>query len=166
MKLFPALKNPKPHFLLALSLIIAMVLAGACSKEELSEEDEVRAVVNEMEAAAEEKDVKGFMKHVSKDFNDDKGNDYDGARGMVFLQFMQAGKLGVFIRKLDVTVEGEKALVDAKVVFVRGMDVEKLEDLLPEDAAGYRFSVVFTKEDGGWKALSSKWGNVGFIGVL
>jgi hypothetical protein len=106
------------------------------------------------------------MRHVSRDYNDDKGNDYDGAKGIVFLQFMKSGKLRVFLRKVDVEVKGERALVDTKVVLVRGMDVKRFEDLLPEDTAGYRFSVVFAREGGEWKALSAKWDNVGLVGLL
>jgi ketosteroid isomerase-like protein len=149
----------------ALPFFLFSVFLGACSKG-VTEEDRVRQVVADVAEAAEKKDLKGVMRHVSKDYNDDKGNDYDGAKGIVFYQFLRSPKVSVFVRGVEVEVKEDRALVNTKVVLARGKEVKKIEDIIPEDAAGYRFSVVFRKEDGDWKALSAKWDNVGIFGLL
>jgi ketosteroid isomerase-like protein len=151
--------------LLVFSILVFSLFLGACSKG-VTEEDRVKRVVKDVEKAAESKDVKGFMRHVSKDYNDDRGNDYDGVKGILFYQFLRAEKVSVFVRGVEVEVRGDRALVNTKVVMVRGKEIEKIEDIIPEDAAGYRFSVVFRNEDGDWKALSARWDNVGVIGLL
>jgi ketosteroid isomerase-like protein len=149
----------------ALPFFLFSVFLGACSKG-VTEEDMVRQVVADVAEAAEKKDLKGIMRHVSKDYNDDKGNDYDGAKGIVFYQFLRSPKVSVFVRGVEVEVKEDRALVNTKVVLARGKEVKKIEDIIPEDAAGYRFSVVFRKEDGDWKALSAMWDNVGIFGLL
>jgi ketosteroid isomerase-like protein len=149
----------------ALPFFLFSVFLGACSKG-VTEEDRVRQVVADVAEAAEKKDLKGIMRHVSKDYNDDKGNDYDGAKGIVFYQFLRSPKVSVFVRGVEVEVKEDRALVNTKVVLARGKEVKKIEDIIPEDAAGYRFSVVFRKEDGDWKALSAMWDNVGIFGLL
>ncbi len=151
-----------PALALALSLPF---LLWACSKGE-SEEDRIREIVQDVAESARVKDLKGIMKHVSRDYNDESGNDYKGLKGMIFYQFFRTEKVGVFVRGVEVEVQGEKALVDAKLFLVRGREIEKVEDIIPEEASGYRFSVVFRKEDGEWKALSANWDRVGVLGLL
>jgi ketosteroid isomerase-like protein len=151
-----------------LPVLVFLLLLGACSKG-VTEEDKVRQVVTEVAGAAERKDLKGVMRHVSKDYNDDRGNDYDGVKGILFYQFLRSSKVSVFVRGVDVEIDmdrGDRALVNTKVLLVRGKEVKEIEDIIPEDAAGYRFSVIFRKEDGDWKALSAGWDNVGVIGLL
>jgi ketosteroid isomerase-like protein len=159
------MKVRPPYTLHLVFALLFLVFFGACSKG-VTEEDKVRQVVASVAEAAEKKDLKGVMRHVSKDYNDDKGNDYDGAKGIVFYQFLRSPKVSVFVRGVDVEVKEDRALVNTKIVLARGKEVKKIEDIIPEDAAGYRFSVVFRKEDGDWKALSARWDNVGIFGLL
>lgn len=149
---------------LFVALSLPLVL-WACS-EELTEEDRLRLVVDEIAASARAMDVKGIMGHVSGDYNDDKGFDYDGLKRLLLREFFRTNKVGVFVRGVDVEVKGDSALVDTRVLLVRGRAVERLEDVVPDEANGFRFSVVFRKEDGEWKALSAKWDRVGVLGLL
>ncbi len=137
----------------------------ACSGE-LTEEDRLRLIVEDIAASARAKDVKAMMGHISRDYNDDKGLDYDGVKGVLFREFFRTKKVGVFVRSMDVQVKGDSALVNTKVLLVRGREVERLEDVIPEEANGFRFSVVFRKEEGEWKALSANWDRVGVLGLL
>jgi ketosteroid isomerase-like protein len=155
-------KGRLPALALALSLL---VLVWACSKG-ASEEDRIRELVQDVTESARAKDLKGIMKHVSRDYNDESGNDHRGLKGMIFYQFFRTEKVGVVVRGVEVEVQGEKALVDTKLFLVRGRHVEKVEDIIPEEASGYRLSVVFRKEDGEWKALSANWDRVGVLGLL
>lgn len=162
----PLMTNIKKRRYRALFIVLSLLIfLWACS-EELTEEDRLRLVVDEIAASARAKDVKAMMEHVSRDYNDDKGFDYDGVKGVLFYEFFRTKKVGVFVRGVDVEVKGDSALVNTKVLLVRGKAVEKLEDVIPEEANGFRFSVVFRKEEGEWKALSANWDRVGVLGLL
>ncbi|MEE9613958.1 MAG: nuclear transport factor 2 family protein [Thermodesulfobacteriota bacterium] len=141
-----------------LPLCILLLFTFGCSKP-MTEEDRVRAAVNGIAEAMEAKDLKAAIRYFSDDYNDEAGNDRSGIKGVLFHQIMRPGKLSVFVRGLEVKVEGSRALVDCKAALVRG-------DAIPDESAGYRFSVVFRKEDGDWKALSAKWERVGLMGLL
>lgn len=150
--------------LILLSFLL-LVLAFGCSRK-VGDEEEIRRVVSGAAEAAEAKDVKGFMAHISKDYQDDHGNDYDAVKGIIFYQFMRPGPLSVFVRGLDIEVRGQRALVNARAALVRGRDKKGIGSVIPEDAEAYRFSLVFTKEGGRWKVFSAGWEAVGAAGLL
>ncbi len=153
-------KTKVPFFL----LLLALALPG-CEKV-MGPEERVREVIEKTADMVRAKDLKGFMRLVSKDYNDESGNDYNGVKGIVFYQFMRPGALKVFLRDVDIEVRGERALVDARAFLVRGKDKDSIADIIPEDAEGFRFSVVMRLEDGQWRALSAKWEAVGVLGLL
>ncbi len=146
-------------------LLLTLFAFSACSKK-MSPEDRVREVVQKTAEMVRAKDLKGFMRLVSKDYNDDTGNDYNGVKGIVFYQFMRSGALRVFLRDVEVEVQGERAIVDTRVFLVRTKDKDSIADIIPEDAEGFRFSVALRLEDGEWRALSAKWEAVGVLGLL
>lgn len=150
--------------LAAIFLVLLSVLAQSCRRG--SAEDEIRAVVYGARDAATEKDVKGVMKYISDDYRDDEGNDRDAIKGIVFYQFMRAPKLSVFISSIDVQVKGDDAIADVKTVLVAGKTINEIKDIVPDDAAGYLFTIVFKKEAGSWKAKNGRWRNIGVSGLL
>jgi ketosteroid isomerase-like protein len=146
-------------------LLLALLAFSACSKK-MGPEERVREVVRKTADMVRAKDLKGFMRLVSKDYNDDAGNDYKGVKGIVFYQFMRPGALRVFLRDVEVEVRGELATVDTRAFLVRSKDKDSIVDIIPEDAEGFRFSVVMRLEDGQWRALSANWEAVGMLGLL
>ncbi|MBI5561152.1 MAG: hypothetical protein HY883_07775 [Deltaproteobacteria bacterium] len=148
-----------------LALFAVFMAFSGCSKPK-TDEALLRAIVENVASSAREKDVKGVIKHISKDYNDDKGNDYDSAKGILIYEFLRSEKVSVFVMGVTVEVKEERALVNARVVLVRGKEVKSIKDVIPEDASGFKFSIVFRKEDGQWKALSAKWDDTGLLGLL
>lgn len=137
----------------------------ACAKE-ISEEDKIKAIVNEAAEASQKKDIAGIRKHVSKTYRDQEGNDYDGIKGILIYHFLRDETISVFVRSVDVEIKGDTAVVRANVIFVRGKEIKSISDIIPESASGYRFEVVFKKEEADWKAVSGQWQNVGMAGLL
>ena len=148
----------KRVFCLTILMFIAVGVLS-CSKP-LSEEERVKSVVEDFAASARDKDIKRFLSCVSKSFSADEV-DYNGVKGILLAQFLRAEKVSVLVRGVTVEVKGETALADVKAVLISGREVKTIGDVLPEDAAGYRFSIVFKKEDNEWKAVTAKWDNVG-----
>lgn len=143
-------------------IILSFMAIGfsSCVKP-LSEEERVKAVVEDFAASAQEKDIKRFLSHVSKSYRDDNGVDYNGVKGIVLAQFLRVEKVSILVRAVKVEVKGETALADVKAVLISGREAKTIGGALPDDAAGYRFSIVFKKEDNEWKAITAKWDNVG-----
>ena len=143
-------------------IILSFIAIGftSCSKP-LSEDERVKSVIEDFAASAGDKDIKRFLSHVSKSFSGDNGADYNGVKGILLAQFLRAEKVSVFVRGVKVEVKGETALADVKAVLISGREAKTIGDVLPNDAAGYRFSIIFKKEDNEWKAITAKWDNVG-----
>ncbi len=138
---------------------VVLLSLYACSGG-LTEEEKVRGVIVEASKRAEEKDLKGFMSLVSRDYADDSGNDYDAIKRMVFYHFMRTGDISVVLRSMDIEVSGEKALAEVNAIITEGRGV------IPEDMGGYRFTVIFRKEGSEWKVINAEWKDVGVRGFL
>ncbi len=151
-------------FLIAFFMVILPIMTQSCSRG--SVEDELRSIIYEAKDAASAKDVKGIMKHISDDYRDDEGNNRDAIKGILFYQFMRSQKLSVFIRSVDIQANGADAIADVKAILVSGREISEIKDVLPDEAAGYLFTIVFKKEAGSWKVRSSSWRDIGATGLL
>ncbi len=152
-----------------LKVIVAFLLAvfifSSCA-EKLSPEALVREAVKEAAEMVRAKDLKGFMRLVSRDYKDVRGTDYDGVKGIVFYEFMRPGALKVFFRDVEVEVEGTSAVVRSRAFLVRGKETASIADVIPEDADGYSFTVTYRLEEGEWMAFSAEWESVGVLGLI
>ena len=137
----------------------------SCSKPK-TDEEVLKAVIMDAASSARGLDIKGVMKHISRDYNDDRGNNYNSVKGILFYEFMRSEKLSVFVRDVKVKVTGERALVDSRVLVVRGKEIKEIKDVIPEDAAGFVFSIIFIKEGKEWKARSVAWSNAGVLSLI
>jgi hypothetical protein len=152
-------------FKIAVLLLLAVLAFSSCA-EELGPEERVREAVKKAAEMVRAKDLKGFMRLVSRDYRDETGTDYNGVKGIVFYQFMRPGALKVFFRDVEVEVEGESAVVESRAFLVRGKDPASITDVIPEDADGYSFRVVYRLEDGEWMVFSAMWESVGVLGLI
>ena len=152
---------------LAVILIAVVMWGGAGGPEEAK----VRKMVAEMAAAAEERDIKGVLKHISDDYTDNHGNDLKALKRVLLAQFFRGEDVSVFVRTVEVALRGDRGLLDVKAVLVLNRSAGKsgaegIGDVVPEDAAGFRFDSVIDKEGGRWKVRSVKWERVGVVGLL
>lgn len=147
-----------------IALFLSALFLHACSRP--PEEERIRQSVSEAVEAAEKKDVKAFMRFISNEYADDRGNDYNGIKGVLVYQLLRPEAVKVFVRGLTVEVKGDTALVDAKAITMRGRDIKSLSDIVPEEAEAYRFSIVFKNETGDWKVRSAAWEPIGIAGLL
>ncbi len=153
------------RFKLIIPLLLAALVFSSCAVE-LSEEERVREAVKKAAEMVRTKDLKGFMRLVSKEYHDETGTDYNGVKGIIFYEFMRPGALKVFFRDVEVEVEGESAVVESRAFLVRGKDPASITDVIPEDADGYSFRVVYRLTDGEWMVFSATWESVGVLGLI
>lgn len=146
-------------------VILLCLFISSCTQS-ISEEDRLKAIVNEVAEAGQKKDIDGVRKHISKSYRDQEGNDYDGVRRILLYHFIRAETVSIFVRSTDVEIKGDTALVKANMILVRGKEVKSIKDIIPESAAGYRFEMIFKKENKDWRVVSGTWQNVGAAGLL
>ncbi len=156
----------KRLYLLGLSaLIVTLLLSPACKKP-VSEEDRIKAMINETADLAEAKDIKGVLEHISKDYKDPEGNDRNAVKGLLFVYFQQYEKVGLFVRDIQVTVEGDEAQAQVKVILTGGEDPETIGDVVPASAGGYLIDIKLVNEDGEWMVVRGTWTDIGFTNAL
>ena len=156
----------KRLFLLGLSaLLVAVVLTSACKKP-MSEEDKIRAMINDTADLAKDKDIKGILAHVSKDYRDPEGNDRNALKGILFVYLQGYEKVGVFVRDVQVTVNGDQAEAQVKVILTGGQDPDKMGDMVPKSGGGYLIELKLAKQDGDWMVVRATWTDIGFTKAL
>jgi guanyl-specific ribonuclease Sa len=153
------------RFKVVILFMLAALVLSSCAAE-LSPEERVRGAVKKAAEMVRAKDLKGFMRLVSRDYSGGGVADYDGVKGIVFYEFLKPGALRVFFRDVDVEVEGERAVVNSRAFLVRGKDQASITDVIPADADGYSFKVSYRLEDGEWMVISAQWKSVGVLGLI
>ena len=156
----------KRLYLLGLSaLIVTLLLSPACKKP-VSEEDRIKTMINETAKLAEAKDIKGVLEHISEDYKDPEGNDHNAVKGLLFVYFQQYEKVGLFVRDIQVTVEGDEAEAQVKVILTGGEDPETIGDVVPASAGGYLLDLKLLNEGGEWMVVRGTWTDIGFTNAL
>lgn len=142
----------KPEWIVPALLLMAIMLYG-CHTE--TEEDKVKKVITTVQKAAESKDVKEVLSHVSKTYHDPQGNDYEGIKGLLLFYFFRHQSVSIFIPELDISVHDRAAA--AKFQAVLSGRNKGAGDILPEALGVYVFDVSLAQEEGKWKVTSAKW---------
>jgi hypothetical protein len=110
----------KRLFLLGLSALLVTVLILPACKKPVSEEERIKTMINETAELARQKDIKGILEHISKDYKDPEGNDRNALKGILFVYFKEYEKVGLFVRDIQVTVNGNEAEAQIKVILTGG----------------------------------------------
>lgn len=133
---------------------VALVLLAGCS-DDGSPEQQVRAVIESMEVAAEARDVGDLMEHISVNFRDAQGQDRTDASRYARGYFIanQSVHLLTRIESLEFPSPDEARL---KVqVGMAGRGGEQGAGGLTADL--YDFDVALVREDGEWKVSYADW---------
>ena len=133
------------------------VLVAACSGAESTPEERVRAVLAELEVAAEARDVGLLKPHVSEAYKDENGNDRRALLGLATAHFMRNKSVYLLVRVNDVALsEPGQARVDAFVALA-GQPIRDATALPELRADLYRFDLRLRDEDGDWRITAADW---------
>lgn len=149
---------------IVIPLLLVLCALTGCAKR--GDEEEIRGLVRSSVEAAEGKDLSTLIKAVSKDYRDGRGNDYNGVKGMLLFQFMRPGNIKVYIRRIEVRVEGATAVCEVRAALLRVRDIREIKDVVPRDADVLIFNIIFKREKAGWKAAGAEWEQAGLPGLL
>ncbi len=136
-----------------LIVVLAALALTACAKK--TEADRVHAVINAVQKAAEDQDVKEALSHVDKDYRDPAGNDYQTVKGMMLYYFFRHQKLSIIISNLEIVVAGTSA--SARFEAILSGRTGSVGDILPDALSAYRFDVSFRNDGSDWKIISARW---------
>jgi ketosteroid isomerase-like protein len=133
-----------------LAALLLCLLGLASCGEKMSEEDRVRAVIQDMADAAEAKDARRIKDHISPDYSDPHGMDYQEIKGFIAIQMMQSMHISVFIRKTEVEIKADKAYATVKAIIARGDKPAANEEDTDTQRSGFIFDLTFRKTGGEW----------------
>ncbi len=146
------------------ALILAVLLfqlRGVLFSETLSDRELLLGLIDEVAAAAEQRDLKGVCSRVAESYQDQQGRDRQGLTQILRAYFVMQRQISVYIVNKDVELVGPQA-ADARVdaVITRGLKVKKMTDIIPESARALRFTLHWVKEGDEWLLKTAKWTSI------
>jgi len=148
-------KNTK-GFLLLLSFFATLLLSACSSDEPMSDEQQVRAVLEAMELAAQDRSLSAVMQHVSPNYSDSKANDFKAVQRLVQLQFLRNQNINIFSKVSELEIIDNAATVEMSLAMTSGkLDLSDESNRLRADT--FRFSLLFIKEKSDWRLQSASW---------
>lgn len=133
------------------SLVLLLLLLAACR-----EKDPIAATITDAAEAAESRDARAVMKHLSKNYSDANGN-----RGEVELAlrryFFAYSTIDLTVQRLETTHSSSSGRATFRVLFIGvPKTIGGMDQLLPRSQS-YDFDVWLEKEDGDWKITTAQW---------
>jgi|SRR5690349_15345205 len=122
-------------------LLTASLLAGCGAKT--SDEEQVRALVSDVEAAAEARDTSDVLAHVGDNYTDSAGLDKTQLQNFLRGYFLAHPRLELLVNveSLEFPVDGlAQAVISVTTVELTDPDLQRLK-------------VEFRRVDGGWKVI-------------
>jgi hypothetical protein len=147
------------RFVTILLIFIITITALGCHKE--TEQDKVKKVITDIQAAGEEKDVKKIISNIAKTYNDPQGYNYETIKGLLIGYFIRYPKISAYITNLEISIENKSAKAVFQTVLTSGNKSGSVSDVIPQSLGVYDFDVSLKKESNGWKVTSAKWEQVG-----
>jgi hypothetical protein len=136
-------------------LFIIVASLVSCRKE--SDEDRIRQIVADIQTAGEKKDIRAFMNHISKDYHDPQGFNYEGIRALVFGYFLRWGKISVYISHSNISVDDGTAKARLQTVLTGGEKTGGLSGIIPQSLGMWDFDITLQRETQGWRVTSAVW---------
>ncbi len=146
--------------ILAVVALVALVWWAWPKGKSLPPEQAVEAAIDEMITAVDEGDPKALILRLSDRF-DGQGHNRQEAKGMIVMRLQRRGWSRIFVIDREVTATTAAAVhASLTVVMARGQNVDSIEDLLPQNAGAYRFSLNWELEDDTWRVVTAEWKRV------
>jgi len=127
-------------------LLLAMVLLAACSGQESTPEQRVKALIEQGELAAEERRIGFFADHVADDYQGEGGEDRRALMRLLRGYFLSHQSVHVVMKADSIRHEGQRVHA---VIFagLAGSPVQGFEQLMAIRAGLYRFELTFTADE-------------------
>ena len=138
------------------SLLLLVLLAG-CGGDIDDPEQQVRAWVDAMQEAAEEKARGDIVENISSAYVDSHGYDRDDIDRLLRLYFLRQDKVVLMSHIDDIRIVDGTA---AEVSITVGMAASN-DSALGISADAYRFELELEHDGDDWRLISARWGQLG-----
>lgn len=145
--------------LIRVSAVLLCALLCACGGEPSSPEAQIKAVITQMEQAAEQRKRRDLSEHVSDSYRDEYGD--KNALNNIFRAYLlrnQSINIFTVIHSMQAVSAQQYHVELSAFMAAKGVDVESAAGRLKADS--HRFSVTFVDEsagEGDWKVRSAVW---------
>ena len=131
-------------------LLLALVAAAGCGRSD--PERELRATIDSMARASEQREPAAFLDALADDFSRESGafGKQDAKRTLV-AAVLRNEKINVSAVVTEVRVDGDRAFARVRVVATGGAG------LLPERGQAWDFESAWRRERGQWKVFNAEW---------
>ncbi len=140
---------------------ILLLLAAAGCAAPLSDVEQVRRVIDEAAAAANEMKVMALHEVIAEDYEDSQGRHLPEIQALIASTFYYGRDLLVRVREADITVENDRADARVQVLFGRRRQTDPSAEAFPDDAAAYLFDVGFIRREKQWQVVEAVWRRLG-----
>ena len=137
-------------------LVISMIVTG-CGGSTSGPEELLRAWVDEMEYAAEDKDRGAMLEKISGNYADARGNSRKDIGDTLLVYFLRQQKVTVLSTIDQITVSDDTAAQLRLTVAMAGTNDGEFG--LSADA--YRFDLELEKVNAEWLLIGARWGELG-----
>lgn len=96
-------------------LAAALLYARMAGRTDLTDEDQIQALLAKGQSAIENKDLKGALSCISRDYSDRAGLKFDTLRLQAAQAFQERGRYDVTLENASMAVDGDKAEVEVGV---------------------------------------------------
>jgi hypothetical protein len=142
-------------------ILAATVTLFGCQKE--TEQDKIKKIIKDIQAAGEQKDVKKIMSHLSITYDDPRGHNHEAIKVLLLGYFFRYPKISAYINNLDISVENTSARAVFQTILTSGKKTGSVTDMIPQSLGIWDFEVTLKKESAGWKVSSARWAQVDMI---
>jgi ketosteroid isomerase-like protein len=134
----------------ALLFALAAVIAAGCGRSD--PERELRATIDAMARAIENREPAAFLEAMADDFSRESGafGKQDAKRTLV-AAILRNEKINVSATVTEVRIDGDRAFARVRVVATGGAG------LLPERGQTWDFESAWRRERGQWKVFNADW---------
>ena len=133
-------------------LILAGLLVAwsmGAFESELTDEDQIRAAIEQIADGAEGADMNRVMEPFSAQYSDAEGLDRRGIYGIFWSQFRKRGPITVWLSAIDVQVTGNQAWASFDAGLAEGTEGQLIG--WPVNVDALTFEVAFEREPEGWR---------------
>ena len=136
---------------------VLLVPMLACAAAPESPEGQVRSFLGEMEAAAEDREIKALKAAVAEDYADDRGNDRRAIVQLLTLHFLRNESIHMLSRIAAVEIVPPASASVTVYVAMAGRPIPDAAILAELRADLYRFDFELLRNDDEWQVKQADW---------